>query len=75
MKLVRLEQSHGPYAKGSTWAEPDTGHAAEWMRTLYTDRAIGARLGTAARETVTTQFAPAVIGTRYRRRLESIATF
>jgi hypothetical protein len=45
------------------------------MRTLYTDRAIGARLGTAARETVTTQFAPAVIGTRYRRRLESIATF
>lgn len=73
--LVTLEENHGPYAKGSTWAEPDTSHAAEYMRTLLADRALAARLGAAARTTMETRFSPAAIGARYRRRLESIATF
>jgi glycosyltransferase involved in cell wall biosynthesis len=73
--LVTLEQSHGPYAKGSTWADADPAHAADHMRRLFADRALAARLGAAARETVVARFAPAVIGARYRRRLESIATF
>jgi glycosyltransferase involved in cell wall biosynthesis len=74
-RLVTLEQNHGPYARGSTWADPDPAHAAEWMRTLFSDRALAGRLGAAARETMTARFSPAVIGARYRRRLESIATF
>ncbi len=74
-RLVTLEQNHGPYAKGSTWADPDPAHAAEWMQELFADRARGARLGAAARETIRARFAPAVIGARYRKRLESIATF
>jgi glycosyltransferase involved in cell wall biosynthesis len=74
-KLVTLDQNHGPYAKGSTWAEPDVKHAAEWMKRLFADRALAARLGAAARTTIETRFAPAVIGARYRKRLESIATF
>ncbi|MBL9189237.1 MAG: glycosyltransferase [Opitutaceae bacterium] len=73
--LVTLDRNHGPYAKGSTWADPDPAHAAEWMKQLFSDRALAARLGAAARETIATRFAPAVIGARYRRRLESIATF
>ncbi len=73
--LVTLEQSHGPYAKGSTWADPDAAHAAEHMRRLFDDRALAAKLGTAARETIVARFAPAAIGERYRRRLSSIATF
>jgi glycosyltransferase involved in cell wall biosynthesis len=73
--LVTLEQNHGPYAKGSTWAEPDPSHAAEWMRTLFADRALTARLGAEAKKTITERYSPAVIGARYRRRLESIATF
>ena len=72
---VVLEQNHGPYAKGATWAEPDIEHAAEWMRRLHADRELGGRLGRAARETIETRFSPAVIGARYRKRLESIATF
>jgi len=72
---VVLDRNHGPYARGGTWAEPDTVHAAEWMQRLFTDRALGLRLGRAAQETMTTKFSPAVIGARYRRRLESIATF
>jgi glycosyltransferase involved in cell wall biosynthesis len=70
---VTLDQNHGPYMKGSVWAEPDVGHAAEWMRRLFTDRALGARLGAAARATMEARFSPAVIGARYRQRLESIA--
>ncbi|MGH7944706.1 MAG: glycosyltransferase family 4 protein [Opitutaceae bacterium] len=73
--LVTLEQNHGPYAKGSTWADPDPTHAAEHMRAVFNDRALATRLGAAARETIQTRFSAAVIGARYRRRLESIATF
>ncbi len=73
--LVTLAENHGPYAKGSTWADPDPAHAAKWMKTLYTDRALASRLGAAARKTIEARFAPAVIGARYRRRLEAIATF
>ena len=74
-KLVTLEQNHGPYAKGSTWADPDPAHAAEHMRTVFSDQALAVRIGAAARETIRTRFSPAVIGARYRRRLENIATF
>ena len=70
-----LEQNHGPYAKGAIWADPDPAHAAEHMRRLFGDRTLGPRLGAAARATIREKFAPEVIGARYRRRLESIATF
>lgn len=73
--LITLDRSHGPYAKGATWADPDPAHAAEHMRRLFADRALAARLGAAARATIAAKFAPAVIGARYRRRLESIAAF
>jgi glycosyltransferase involved in cell wall biosynthesis len=73
--LVTLEKNHGPYPKGSTWADPDPAHAAEWMKKLFADRALGTRLGSAARATIEERFSPAVIGARYRRRLEAIAVF
>ena len=74
-RLVTLEQNHGPYAKGSIWADPDPAHAADHMRALFNDRALAQRLGQAARETIVARFSPSVIGARYRRRLECIATF
>jgi glycosyltransferase involved in cell wall biosynthesis len=74
-RTVVLEQSHGPYAKGATWANPDLDHAAEWMQRLVSDRELGVHLGGAARATIETRFSPAAIGKRYRKRLESIATF
>lgn len=73
--LAAIEKTHGPYARGHTWAEPDVAHAAEWMRRLHGDRSLAARLGAAARKRIETRFSPAAIGARYRRRLESIATF
>jgi glycosyltransferase involved in cell wall biosynthesis len=74
-RLVTLEQSHGPYAKGATWAEPDIAHAAAHMQRLFNDPALAARLGAAARVTMETRFSPQAIGQRYRRRLEAIAAF
>ncbi len=71
--LVTLERNHGPYAKGQTWAAPDIDHAAWWMQQLASDRALGRKLGAAARAHLEEKFSPAVIGARYRRRLEAIA--
>ncbi|MSU45636.1 MAG: glycosyltransferase family 1 protein [Lacunisphaera sp.] len=71
--LVTLERNHGPYAKGQTWAAPDIDHAASWMQQLVSDPALGGKLGAAARATIEENFSPAVIGVRYRRRLEAIA--
>ncbi len=73
--LTTLALSHGPYSKGQVWAEPDLAHAASWMQRLAADPALGASLGQAARIAIETHFSPAVIGARYRRRLESIAAF
>lgn len=72
-RLVELERNHGPYGRGQVWAEPDVGEAAEWMRRLFADRELAARLGSEARRTIRERFAPKVIGARYRRRLEAIA--
>lgn len=73
--LTTIEKNHGPYVKGQTWADPDVADAARWMQRLFADRALCAALGAAARETMETHYSPAAIGARYRRRLESIATF
>ncbi len=73
--LVTLERNHGPYAKGQTWASPDLDHAAEWMRRLFQDRVLGHQLGSAARATIEERFSPAVIGARFRQRLEAIASW
>jgi len=73
--LVTLNKNHGPYSKGQTWADPDVNHAAEWMQRLFNDRSLGERLGNAARETIEREFSLQTIGARYRRRLETIASW
>lgn len=72
-ELVTLDRSHGPYAKGQTWAAPDVDHAAWWMQQLQGDAALARKLGEAARVSVERDLSPAAIGARYRRRLEAIA--
>ena len=74
-RIVALAQNHGPYFMGSSWADPDPAHAAEWMRRLAGDPALAIRLGENARATIAARFSPAAIGARYRKRLEAIAAF
>ncbi|HWA88132.1 MAG TPA: glycosyltransferase [Opitutus sp.] len=73
--LTTLQENHGPYQKGQTWADPDIEHAAGWMRRLHADPALAARLGAAARAHIEANFSPAAIGARYRQRLGAIAAF
>jgi glycosyltransferase involved in cell wall biosynthesis len=73
--LVTLDRTHGPYTKGQSWAAPDIDHAAWWMQQLHANPAEARRLGEAARASVEADLAPAVIGARYRRRLEAIASW
>jgi len=73
--LTTIAQSRGPYSKGQVWAEPDVTHAAWWMKQVCADTALARSLGVAAQAAIEVQFSPAVIGARYRRRLESIACF
>ena len=44
------------------------------MRRVASDPAGAARVGAAARRTIEARFAPSVIGERYKRRLEAIAS-
>ncbi len=74
-KLVTLEQNHGPYGKGQVWAEADVEHAAWWMKQLYGDRSLAAKLGRAGQLTIAQRFSPSMIGQLYRRRLEAIASW
>lgn len=73
--LKTLERNHGPYAKGQVWAEANLDHAADQMERLFDNRALASRLGESARSTIERKFSPAVIGARYRRRLENIASW
>jgi glycosyltransferase involved in cell wall biosynthesis len=74
-RLITLDRNHGPYSKGQTWADPDLVHAAEWMQRLATDRALGLRLGEAARATIERLFSNEAVGARYQQRLEAIASW
>jgi glycosyltransferase involved in cell wall biosynthesis len=71
--LVELTENHGPYGRGASWAEADVGHASELMRKIASDPSDAARIGAAARRTIEERFSPAIVGARYRRRLEAIA--
>jgi len=72
-QLIELTENHGPYGKGSNWADPDTAHAAQLMQRVASDPSEAALIGEAAKRTIKERFSPAAIGARYRRRLEAIA--
>lgn len=74
-RLATLEQNHGPYSKGQVWADADVDHAADWMKRLAGDPALGERLGAAARTTIEQKFSLNAVGERYKQRLEAIASW
>ena len=74
-KLVPIETSHGPYSKGSIWAEADIDAASTWMSRLFSDPELAAKLGAAGQATIETDYSPKAIGARYQKRLDAIACF
>ena len=56
--LVELDRDYGPYEKGNVWAEPDEDHAAEVMRRVYDDRALGEETGRRAAADIRAAMSP-----------------
>ncbi|MGO4606852.1 glycosyltransferase [Variovorax sp. 2RAF20] len=71
--LVRSEVSHGPYAAGTLWAEPQLGAAARLMRRVWLDPVWRAQIAQAGQETVAAKFSATAVGPAMRGRLDQIA--
>ena len=69
---IRLHEDHGPYKRGSTWAEPDIDHAAGHMVRLAGDRDLCRTLGARAAADIRERLSPSAIGSRYVRRLAEL---
>ena len=71
--LVTLERDFGPYAAGSTWANPSVNHAASLMRRVYEHRDEGTAKGRRARADIDAHFSEARVAEIVRSRLAVIA--
>jgi len=71
-KLVELTETIGPYDKGQLWAEPDVEHASWYMRKVHGDDIFRRPIAAAASASIREHYAPEVIGSIYRKRLNVI---
>jgi glycosyltransferase involved in cell wall biosynthesis len=71
-QLVKLNEDHSPYRKGSSWADPDIEHAAELMRFVFQNRDAATATGKRAAEELAQNFCPAVTGKEIANRLAEI---
>ncbi len=70
--LVRLDEDHGPYARGERWAEPSLADASAKLRQVARDHALRERLGRRAREDCAAMLAPAVVGSLQKQRIAQV---
>ena len=71
-ELIKLDENHGPYKKGQTWADPSASHAAEQMKLIFSDAALAQRIGLRAAADVEEKLSPCVIGAMLHNRLSEI---
>ncbi len=71
-ELIELDRDHGPYTKGSIWAEPDIDHAVECLQKISGDRALREQLGKNAARDMRTHYSPSAVGKKIKKRLELI---
>ncbi|HSI10449.1 MAG TPA: glycosyltransferase, partial [Chthoniobacter sp.] len=75
-EMGAMDETSGPYEKGSVWAQPSSDHAAEYMRWVYKNReeskALGQRAARDIRETLSAQRTSREIFARARE-IEAIA--
>jgi len=69
-ELVELDREYGPYEKGSVWAEPVVGRAAELMRWVYENRELANRIGQGAANDIKELMNPVKASQEMRARLE-----
>jgi len=71
-ELLPLDREDPPYEKGTIWALPDVGHAAEQMRLVAEDRVRASDVGTRARSEIEKYNSATAIGAQILARLEVI---
>jgi glycosyltransferase involved in cell wall biosynthesis len=72
-RLVAVKDGEYPHAEAQVWADADVGHAAQILVRLIDHPAFAKELGERARAHMQANYSDAVIGRRYRARLEAIA--
>lgn len=73
-RLVSLARGDYPFGDGQTWAEPDSDHAAWWMRRLVSHPTLNQQIAQLGQTLTTTTHAPARIGADYAEALKTIVT-
>lgn len=68
---TRIEESVGPYLRGSVWAEPDLDHAASLMRLVVDDPERATEVGERAARDIRERHDAAVAGARMRELLRA----
>lgn len=72
-RLVELDETHGRYARGQVWADPDLDAAAELMRSVVRDRERAAAVAERGREDVARQLSAEACGARIVARLRELS--
>jgi len=71
-QLVPVQPGQYPHWEGQLWAEPDTAHAAHWMRKLFEDQDLCHKLGAHAARAIRASHGALAVGQRMRLRLKEI---
>jgi glycosyltransferase involved in cell wall biosynthesis len=71
-ELVELDRDYGPYEKGTVWAEPDVGQAAELMKWVYENRELAKQIGQRAADDIRESMNPTKASHEIRTRLERV---
>jgi hypothetical protein len=71
-RLVRIEETAGPYMKGAVWAEPDGDHLRRLMRRVFEDASERQNKAGAAAETIRQRFSGQEAGRRMDERFREL---
>ena len=71
-KLIPVQQTAGPYLKGSVWADPSSEHLSALLRRVLDNPDERARKGRLAAQQIRRDFSAAAIGRRIANRFEEI---
>ncbi|MFX3632178.1 MAG: glycosyltransferase family 4 protein [Candidatus Pristimantibacillus sp.] len=71
-ELVQLGETYGPYESYQVWAEPDTMHAASYMKRIVEDIEYRNRIAYNGEQFIKQNFSPKHVGELIRKRLEYI---
>ena len=71
-RLVEIDRSHGPYAKGAIWPDPSREHLQELLRYVVANPRAASAKGVLAQKRIIKEYSAEAIGRRMRERLVTI---